>query len=193
MQMIRGAEARLTRDGDRLSKERVRKTYRHPDIDERLRTERTEQEARLLKKAEQAGVKTPEVFEQDGTTIVMEFIDGTMLRDCFEEREGLWQDFGEDIARLHARDIIHGDLTTSNVLILEGDLVFIDFGLGFFSQRIEDRATDLRLLEQVVEATHHTVAEQAMEQILTGYRSISSDPDAVMDRLAEIRGRGRYS
>lgn len=189
----KGAEAELRRDGDRLVKERVVKGYRHPDLDRRLREERTEQEARLLERAKQAGVQTPDVIDQDGTSLVMSFIDGDKLRDIFEDREDLWERIGSDIGRLHDRDIIHGDLTTSNIIVHDDEPVFIDFGLGFFSQRTEDRATDLRLLYQVLEATHYTVTDAAFGAIVDGYQGQYSASEEVLDRLEDINERGRYS
>ncbi|MDY6771206.1 MAG: KEOPS complex kinase/ATPase Bud32 [Candidatus Nanohaloarchaea archaeon] len=188
----RGAEAVLRREGDRLIKERISKGYRHPQIDTALRQERTEQEARLLEKARQAGVSVPEVHDKDTYTITMSFIDGTKLRDIFEEREEDWPRIGQDIGRLHGRDIIHGDLTTSNML-LDGDkLYFIDFGLGFFSQRVEDRATDLQLLRQVLESTHTAVADEAFDTILKAYQDQYEDGASVLERLEEVASRGRY-
>jgi N6-L-threonylcarbamoyladenine synthase/protein kinase Bud32 len=189
----KGAEAELRRDGDRLVKERVVKGYRHPDLDRRLREDRTEQEARLLERAKQAGVQTPDVLDRDGTSLVMSFIDGDKLRDVFEDRDDLWERIGKDIGRLHDRDIIHGDLTTSNIIVRDDEPVFIDFGLGFFSQRTEDRATDLRLLDQVLEATHYTVADAAFGAIVDGYQDQYSEPEDVLDRLEDISDRGRYS
>lgn len=189
----KGAEAELRRDGDRLIKERVVKGYRHPTLDERLREERTEQEARLLERARQAGVQTPDVLERNDTSLTMTFIDGDKLRDVFEDREDLWERIGRDIGRLHDRDIIHGDLTTSNIIVRDDEPVFIDFGLGFFSQRTEDRATDLRLLYQVLEATHFTVTDAAFGAIVDGYREQYDRAEDVLDRLEDLNERGRYS
>lgn len=189
----KGAEAELRRDGDELVKDRIVKGYRHEELDQRLREERTEQEARLLERAKQAGVSVPAVIHRSGTTLTMEFIDGTKLRDIFEQRDDLWRRIGRDIARLHDRDIIHGDLTTSNILLKDDEPVFIDFGLGFFSQRIEDRATDLRLLHQVLEATHFTIAEEAFSTILEGYQDQYREAEDVLERLHEVEQRGRYS
>lgn len=189
----KGAEAELRKDGNSFIKDRISKGYRHPALDERLRQERTEQEATLLKRAEQAGVRTPAVIDQTDTTITLEFIDGTKLRDVFEERDDIWNRIGKDIGRLHNRDIIHGDLTTSNIILINNEPVFIDFGLGFFSQRTEDRAVDLRLLQQVLTATHFTVADEAFTTIINGYREQYQDGETVLQRLEQIQERGRYT
>ncbi len=190
--MSEGAEATVYRDGDRVVKERDRKDYRHPALDERLREERTGQEARLLEKARQAGVRVPEVEQTGDATLSLTALDGAVLRDVFAERDELWPVIGDYVARLHGRDIIHGDLTTSNMLVVDDTLFFIDFGLGSFSQRVEDRATDLHLLKEVLDSTHAAVADEAMDAILAAYREHADDAEDVLERYAEIEERGRY-
>lgn len=192
MMLGRGAEATVERDGDRCIKERPIKQYRHPDIDARLREERTDQEARLLRRAEEAGVRTPEVLEVTEDTITMEYIEGPKLRDVLEDREELWPEIGEIAGRLHGRNIVHGDLTTSNMIVRDGGLVVIDFGLGGFSERVEDHATDLRLLRQMLEASHPTVHEEVFAAIVDGYTAASDDSGAVLERLEAAESRGRY-
>jgi len=192
MMLGQGAEAVVEREGDHCVKRRPVKAYRHPDIDARLREERTEQETRLLRRAEQAGVRTPEVLEVTGDTITMEYIDGTKLRDVLEDREDLWEEIGKVAGRLHARNIVHGDLTTSNSIVRDGELVVIDFGLGGFSERVEDHATDLRLLRQMLEASHPAVHEQVFAAIVEGYAAVNDDSDAVLERLEAAESRGRY-
>lgn len=187
-----GAEATITVEGSTVVKDRHAKRYRHPVLDERLRTERTDLEARLLRKARTAGVPVPAVESVEETRIVMERVTGTVLRDVFAEREELWPVIGEHVARLHRRDIIHGDLTTSNMVVDGDDLVFIDFGLGSFSDRTEDRATDLHLLRQMLHSSHTDVAEEAMAAILDGYREESGDGEAVVERMRAVAKRGRY-
>ncbi len=188
-----GAEARVNIGAETAVKERVPKQYRHDDLDERLRTERTEQEARLLEKARQAGVNVPDVEQAGDTELTMETIDGDVLGQVFASRPGVWADIGEAVARLHNRNIIHGDLTTSNMIVDGEELYLIDFGLGFFSERVEDRATDLHLLKEVLDSTHTAVAEEAMEAVLAAYREEGGDVDDVIDRFEEIEGRGRYT
>ncbi len=161
-----GAEAVISINDGTVTKERVPKQYRHPALDERLRTERTDREARLLDKAAQAGVRVPNVTGVEDTVLTMEHIDGIVLRDVLDDNLDYCTVIGEYIARLHDNDIIHGDLTTSNMILAEDTLYFIDFGLGFFSQRTEDRAVDLHLLKEVLDSTHTAVAEEAMDMEL---------------------------
>lgn len=192
MDVYTGAEATVEISDGEAMKQRTEKGYRHPQLDARLRGERTDREARLLRKARQAGVRTPEVLEEDGEVLILEQIEGDVLKNVFREREALWPVIGENIARLHARDIIHGDLTTSNMIVSEEDLYFIDFGLGFFSDRTEDRATDLHLLDEVLESTHPDVAEAAIQVILDAYQEEAVEAEDVMERYRDVGQRGRY-
>lgn len=193
-QIAQGAEAVLKRDGDSLIKERVPKSYRHPTIDHEIRAERTEQEQRLLEKARQAGVNTPSVEQHDEYTLKIGWIEGNRVRDILEHHEPVWTEIGAMIGRLHSNDIIHGDLTTSNMLLTpDNDLYFIDFGLGFFSQRVEDRATDLRLLQQTLEASHNEIWTAVFEAVMQGYTDQYDDSDEVEERLDAMEDRQRYT
>ena len=187
-----GAEAKiLFKDGE-VIKKRVKKGYRNEILDKNIRDERTREESRLMKKARKAGVRVPEIFEETGNTLRMEFVKGEIFREVFEDRSDLWEKLGEDIARLHSQNIIHGDLTTSNMIVEENDICFIDFGLSFSSERLEDKATDIRLLKQVLEATHHKVSEEAFDKIMEGYSSIENR-EKLEKRLEEMKGRTRYN
>lgn len=192
MILEQGAEATIERDDDTCTKHRPVKRYRHPDIDSRLRGQRTDQEARLLRRGEEAGVRTPEVLDVTDDTITMEFIEGPVLREVLEDREELWTELGRVVGRLHGRNIVHGDLTTSNIIVRDGELVVIDMGLGSFSERVEDHATDLRLLRQMLEASHHGVWEDVFAAVLDGYAEVNEDSDAVFERLEAAESRGRY-
>lgn len=187
-----GAEAVVTRDGDTVRKERIAKEYRHPELDERIRTERTEEEKRLLEKAYQAGVRVPTVRNVEDTVLEMDHIPGEPLKDVLEDNLDLCELVGDSIARLHNKNIVHGDLTTSNMLLYNEEVYFIDFGLGFFSQRIEDRAVDLHLLKEVLDSTHTDIADEAMDRVLDAYREQCDKADQVMQRYEKIAERGRY-
>ncbi len=215
--LSRGAEAVIYRENGEIIKERVKKSYRAPELDEKLLKERIKEEERLLKRALNAGVKVPKVLGVEGREIRMEYIDGERLRKTFEDREDLWKKVGKDVGRLHAQNIIHGDITTSNILLKKSsgdiekskeknrqqqqqqvnqdvDVYFIDFGLSFYSERIEDKATDLRLLKQVLEATHNKVSDESFKEIFKGYRDImGEEAEEVLQRLEELEKRTRYN
>jgi TP53 regulating kinase-like protein len=97
---------------------------------------------------------------------------------------------GENIAVLHQNDIIHGDLTTSNMILKNNKIYFIDFGLGFQSARIEDKAVDLHLLRQALESKHFKHWQTLFDAVLLGYKKLGNE--AVLLQLKKVESRGRY-
>ncbi len=212
MQLAKGAEAELTREGGAVVKERIKKGYRLPELDDKLRKRRTSAEARLLREARRAGVLTPQIIEEGKTTIKMEFIEGEKVKDAFNNKNctEISKEIGRNIALLHGYDIIHGDLTTSNMIISKGktrvgvhqtkssvpdgsfSICFIDFGLGFISNRDEDKAVDLYLLHEVLESTHFEILEKAWHAILKSYKEHYQGSDKVIKALSNVEKRGRY-
>ncbi len=189
--IAQGAEAKIYRSGDKIIKERVRKNYRLPEIDLKLRKERTRAEARLIRALERAGVNVPAVLNEDDASMVLEleFIDGEKIRD-YIERTGdteICKQIGLLADKMHSAGIVHGDLTTSN-LILKGKKVYlIDLGLGDFSSRIEDKAVDLHLFKECLVSKHHKIWESCWKSFVEGYKN--SD---VLNRLRQVEARGRY-
>lgn len=199
MELIqRGAEAELYRtefEGrPALMKKRVSKSYRNTEIDKTIRSRRTRSEAKLLAKARSVGILTPKVFDvnSDDFYIMMEFIDGLRLKDSLksENLKQLSGGVGENIAKMHENSIIHGDLTTSNILLHNKELVFIDYGLGFLSKKIEDKATDLLVFKKTFEATHSDMPE-GWDFIIEGYLRAGGEKE-VIERIKAIEKRARY-
>lgn len=195
--IAQGAEAIIWLNGDKIVKERVKKLYRHPDIDKRIRQKTTRQEAKLLEKAA-AEVPVPKVLKSCDKAMVieMEFIEGKKLRDMVEsmtkkELRGVFKRVGKKVAKLHNMDVIHGDLTTSNMVVRE-KIYFIDFGLGFISSKVEDKAVDLHLLKQALASKHHKQFEEAFDAVMEGYKAEIKDFSAVEKRLKKVEERGRY-
>jgi len=209
----RGAEALLIRQDGKLIKRRVVKGYRHPDLDKRIRTRRTRSEAKLLEKAGKI-INIPKVFSVDEkkAEIDMEFIEGKKLSDNLDEfpiaeQEKICFQIGENAAILHQQDLIHGDLTTSNMILKRSEtkfparrksddfranekIYFIDFGLGFHSSRAEDKAVDLHLLRQALESKHFKHWQQLFDAVLLGYKKLGQE--AVILQLKKVEARGRY-
>jgi len=182
-------------------KHRVPKAYRHPELDRAIRARRTAREAQALHRAKEVGVPTPVVLLVDlGTAmLVMELVEGTRLKEllALRGREALWalEELGELVGRLHAAGLIHGDITTSNVVVApDGSLVLLDFGLSEFSRELEKRGVDLHLLKRVLESTHHAMAREAWEAFLCGYRAVVGYEEAasVIEKVREIELRGRW-
>jgi TP53 regulating kinase-like protein len=185
--IAQGAEAKIYEDSDNIVKERPEKSYRLKEIDSQLRKSRTNREAKVLKKLADAGVLVPKLIRKEDNTIIMENLHGEKLRDAFEQNSEHWgAEIGKIIRKLHDLGIIHGDLTTSNMIIKDGQVYLIDFGLSFFSDKEEDKAVDLHLLEQAIESKHYKVAEKAVKMILDSY----GDKD-ILKRLEKVKERGR--
>ncbi|MBI4020588.1 MAG: Kae1-associated serine/threonine protein kinase [Candidatus Aenigmarchaeota archaeon] len=193
----RGAEAVLYLSDGKLVKERLKKGYRIAQLDEKIRKERTQKEERLLDRARRSGVSVPAVIGRGKYDLGIEWIDGEMVKDTLdgmarEKRFSVYSMIGKEIAKLHSSGIIHGDITTSN-MVLKGDkLYIIDFGLGKFSGKAEDQAIDLYVLYEALKAAHFRLLGEAWENVLNAYGQTYSGSAMVLRRLKEIEQRRRY-
>jgi len=186
-------------DSPTVHKERVPKGYRHPALDNQIRTRRTKSEAKILTKALSIKANVPRVISTDKYSIQIEFIEGDRLSETLnsypkEKQFKIMQQLGTQVALLHKNNIIHGDLTTSNIILSKSQIpnpksrvVIIDFGLGFISTKIEDKAVDLHLIKQALEAKHYQNHEDLFKQFLKTYKD-----KAVIERLEVVESRGRY-
>ncbi|MBI2670460.1 Kae1-associated serine/threonine protein kinase [Candidatus Woesearchaeota archaeon] len=191
----RGAEAILYLEHNKIIKERIKKSYRIPEIDIEKRKYPTRREAKLLQEASKI-IYVPRVFEMDDKNmkVIMEYIDGKRLKDIFDNlknRREICSKIGNSIARLHDNDIIHSDLTTSNMILKDDRVYFIDFGLGFISKKIEDKAVDLHLMKQALDSKHYNNSEESFKLILEGYKA-SKNYNEVIKKLEKVESRGRY-
>jgi Kae1-associated kinase Bud32 len=195
-QVAVGAEAVIERSDGRIIKRRVSKKYRIPKLDTRIRAARTRSEAKLISEARRCGVPTPIIYDVDTAehTIEMEFIEGPRMKDVLDL--GMSERIGELVGRLHGCGIIHGDLTTSNLILHTGDgngddrIYFIDFGLGYFEKTVEAQGVDVHVLFQTFVSTH---GDPGLEEAFSrGYRRTFPDADQVLTRVREIEARGRY-
>ncbi len=214
MQLIgKGAEANLfledfekalypSENVDRvLIKHRISKDYRAEKLDRKLRDSRTSLESKLLFDAKRAGVPTPTVYRIDRVEmkIFMQYVEGEAVKDFLEdldseERKKIAIIIGQQIGRLHDFGIIHGDLTTSNMIKGKNNQIyFIDFGLGEYNSSTEARGTDIHLIHRTLESTHFKVSEEVYQSILKGYRKeLGETAEEVIQRVKEIEKRGRY-
>jgi Kae1-associated kinase Bud32 len=193
-----GAEAHLYLENNKLVKERISKGYRIPFIDNAKRKYPTRKEFKILMKAKKVGMYVPEVFEVDENEmkVVMEFVKGDVLKEKLDsyskkKREGVCKLIGVQMAKMHDNNIIHGDLTTSNMILKNDKVFFIDFGLGYISVKIEDKAVDLHLLRQAFESKHFKFSEELFNNVLKGYKK-SSNFKETLERLEKVEQRGRY-
>jgi len=185
----RGAEAVVSIGERYVRKHRIPKGYRAGWLDRRLRTERTRAEARLLSAARRAGVPTPVVLDIDGDVLTLQRVHGPQLKDCITPE--LAETAGELVGRLHVADIVHGDLTTSNMLWTGSRLVLIDLGLAYTSTQIEDHATDIHVFFQTLRSTHKDDAV-LRKSFNDGYRRAYPRASEVLEREQEVELRGRY-
>jgi len=202
MEIIRrGAEAVIYlaewRGRKAVIKRRVKKRYRIEEIDERIREGRTRREAMLMVSARKAGVSVPIIYDlrMGEKEIVMQYLDGERIKDVIDEKDEEWQrmicrEIGKSIAKLHENRLIHGDLTTSNMIWMRGKLYFIDFGLGTKSEEAEDRGVDLHLLMESFQAAHRN--KNLFRWVMEEYMENFEDGEKVKKKVEEIRRRGRY-
>jgi len=190
--IAQGAESKLYLEKIKVVKDRFRKTYRIKEIDEKLRKFRTKREAKVLDKLQKINFSTPELINNnERDTLEIKYIKGKLIKDKLNENNciKLSKEIGEKIAILHNNNIIHGDLTTSN-MILNKEVFFIDFGLSFFSEKIEDKAVDLHLLK--LESKHSNIWERSYKAALDSYFKKAVDGRQVLERIKIVEKRGRY-
>lgn len=192
--LVKGAEGDIFQTNSTILKRRISKGYREPLLDSKIRGMRTKAEAKLIAAASMAGVATPKVLKTSKYDLEIELIKGARIKELMNRRnyKGLAAKIGSSIARLHKHDIIHGDLTTSNMIVKDSRVFFIDFGLGLFSQREEDMATDLHLLKEALESTHFDVSGKAFSEALKAYKKEWDGAEKVLAQLEVVEKRGRY-
>lgn len=200
-----------------IYKERVKKAYRHPQLEERLTSRRVLQvkfrrlncifnlyikEVRCMVKARRSGVRTPAVYSIDLVQgrFIMELVNGITLKEAVSKSTGdsdalkkIGETVGSLLARLHNVDIIHGDLTTSNFLVESAtkDIILIDFGLASGSNLIEDKAVDLYVLERAIASTHSECSKELFSIILEAYGKAVRGSKNILTKLADVQLRGR--
>lgn len=197
----RGAEAIIYlakwRGRKVVIKRRIRKGYRIRELDEEIREQRTKREVILMNEARKAGVSVPIIYDIriKRKEIVMQYLDGYRIKDIIDEKDEKWQKnickkIGKSIALLHSNGIIHGDITTSNMIYMDGKLYFIDFGLGMKSKENEDRGVDLHLLMEAFKSAHKN--ENLFDWVFEEYEKNFNEADEVWKKINDIIRRGRY-
>lgn len=190
MYLTQGAEATVKLEDNIVIKERIPKRYRIKVLDEKIRKERTRAEARLISETRRLGIPTPIIYDIQDFKIKMEYILGEPLKNVMNPE--LSKRVGELTGLLHSGGIIHGDLTTSNLIFKDNRIYFIDFGLAFMDKTIESQGVDVHVLFQTFESTHEN-HEELVESFCKGYREKYKNADKVLKRVKEIEKRGRYA
>lgn len=202
----KGAEASLYladwHDRRVILKKRLPKEYRPSRLDDNIRTYRTTHEPQLMHEAKKAGVPTPTIFLVDinNATIIMAYINGKQIKRLLPEastgdRRRICFRIGVLIGNLHKSGLVHGDLTTSNMILdSEGKIFFVDFGLAERTTELEAKGVDLHLMKRALQSTHFKFAEDCFRYVVKGYtKSIGAEASKnVLDKIREIERRGRY-
>jgi len=203
--LAQGAEAVIEQKGNLIIKNRISKLYRIKEIDDKIRKQRTKSEKKLLEKASKI-INAPNPLPlKEFNKIEMPFIEGKKLSEVLDsfplaKQKEICKIVGESIAKLHNAEIIHGDLTTSNMICdsaslhtLRPKIFMIDFGLGYISRKIEDKAVDLHLLKQALEAKHFKNWKELFASVEKGYRKANeTEAKKILERLQDVEKRGRY-
>lgn len=194
--IAKGAESNIIEgnylDKKVILKDRISKGYRIREIDNKIRKARTKLEAKLLSDVKNGGVLSPILYDVnlDENVIAMEKINGSMVKDIITiESDDLAYRIGQEIAKIHGQNIIHGDITTSNILVnKDGNPVFLDFGLGRYSDLFEDKAVDLLVLKKSLQSIDQKIANHIFDIVLKGYGEKN-----ILKKIKEIELRGRYT
>lgn len=183
-------------------KMRMPKQYRSKRLDTQIRTYRTMHEPQLMHEAKKAGVPSPAIFFVDvrNAVIVMEFVEGKQVKQLLDEvsaedRSLLCFKIGQEIGRLHRFGLVHGDLTTSNMIVDgSGKVFFLDFGLGERNDELEARGVDLHLMKRALQSTHYRFVNECFDCVIDGYGTIvdAETLKNVLRKIREIERRGRY-
>ncbi|MEM2874168.1 MAG: KEOPS complex kinase/ATPase Bud32 [Candidatus Nanoarchaeia archaeon] len=189
--IAQGAEAILYKDKGKIIKDRISKSYRIPEIDMKLRRERTKTEARILHRLTREGLNVPKVLkiDEEKAILELEFIEGLKLRDYLDKTSdtSVFKQVAHLVERMHNAGIVHCDLTTSNMILHNNNVFLIDFGLSDYSNRVEDKAVDLHLLKECLKSKHFDIWEQCWRIFEQNYGLKD-----VLKRLTVVEKRGRY-
>ena len=186
--IAQGAEAKLYSDGTILRKERIVKGYRIKELDDELRKIRTKREVKVLQQVEFLGIAVPKLIKVEDNKIEMEFMKGEKLVDILNKKNLLLvKQIAKAVKTLHENKIIHGDLTTSNMILKKNRVYLIDFGLSYQSTKLEDFAVDIHLFKQALNSKHPEIADKAMKVFEKEYND-----SQVFSRLEKVEARGRY-
>lgn len=188
-----GAEATIYESGSDIIKYRKRKGYRIKEIDDSLRYYRTRREFTAMKRCREAGIRvpSPKRISPSGDKLYMEKINAVQIDSVFTAK--IMSQVGEMVAKMHTTGIIHGDLTTANMLVNKSKVTLIDFGLSYFSKKDEDRATDLAMLKSALKSRYPSVAASAYRLFITSYsKCIGKEFKGIDTHLKDIERRRRY-
>jgi Kae1-associated kinase Bud32 len=190
----KGAEAEVWKgkylDLPAVMKHRIPKKYRIQELDDKIRKDRTKKEMSIILLAKDA-VNVPHIYEVDTVDyhLIMEFIDGKPLKEVFRDEKNirLAKEVGRAVRNLHKKNLIHGDLTTSNIIFHDKNIYFVDFGLAELSTRLEDKAVDVVAFKKMLKSTHFKYFDDIWKYFQEGYADKN-----VLNHVIKVEKRARY-
>ena len=200
-----GAEATISStkwfEVSAISKIRHKKNYRPVEIDNLIRVQRTIKEANIMNKTRLLKIDVPIIYfvDPNNAEIIMEKVDGPRIKEYLDNKnidcEGIGWKIGHMVGKLHKNNIIHGDLTTSNMIIRKNNnICLIDFGLANQSNKLEDKGVDIKLLKGILNSAHNDVFKIVFDNFLAGYESIMKNSfEQIISIVKQIEMRGRYA
>ncbi|MCL4376590.1 Kae1-associated serine/threonine protein kinase [Candidatus Parvarchaeota archaeon] len=189
-----GSEAVVYEKNNTIIKRRVRKNYRIKEIDEKLRKNRSKAEFNIMRFLYESGLNVPKPLKylEEKKEIWMEKIEGKRLAEEFSVNSA--SDIGMVVAEMHNLGIIHGDLTTANMIKKDKKLYIIDFGLSYHSSKDEDFASDIFLFKNALKSKHNDLYKEAYYSFLHAYKSkIRKEFKGIDTHLKDIEERRRYN
>lgn len=180
-----------------IQKIRKTKSYRHPELDEKIRRQRTFREADTISMVKSFGVCSPLVYFVDSknSKIIMQDIPGTPVHDLSDKKIIQYSiDIGKIVGNLHKNGVMHGDLTTSNFICYKNKIYVVDFGLSQKTTKLDDFAVDLRLIKEILNSAHAKIMKKAWRNFLTGYKNVVGEKyEKILHLVSVIESRGRYA
>jgi len=153
----------------------------------------------LIQEARRLGVSTPIIYDIDlqEAEIVMQDIHGQRVKDALasaseDEARNICREMGRMAALLHGGGMVHGDLTTSNMIISGEKIWLIDFSLGGRNATLEEAGVDLHLLREAFTSAHSDILD-LFQEVMDSYGRYYEGAEQVFEKVKEIEGRGRYT
>ena len=181
-----------------ILKIRKKKNYRNSQLDSKIRKQRTIRESQIISEVKSFGIRTPLIYQVNmkNCSILMQHLDGILVYELPDLKLIKYcKEIGRIVGTLHKNGIMHGDLTTSNFILVNGKIFVIDFGLANKTKKPVDHAIDLRLFKEILNSAHARIIKKAWANFLSGYKKSvgSTYYNKVTHLVSVIESRGRYA
>ena len=215
-----------------IVKERFIKKYRVKELDQKITKNRMLNESRNICRASKLGLNVPTLYFVDliERKIFMEYLENScqlkvILQTIYSLGDlspyelllnKISNDLGNMISKLHSGDLIHGDLTPSNIILKINEntnsemlnnaeeiiiknknydfMYLIDFGLSSValstSSSLEDKAVDLYVLKRAI-ISSNPKSEELFNKAMDIYEKNCKDGEEIIKRYKKVEMRGR--